>query len=193
MKVTKAQATQNREAILRAAAKQIRSHGFEQMSVAEVARAAGLSHGALYSHFKSKEALQAEAARQSFDDTIAAFTGLGAEAFITTYLSPQHRDNPDMGCPNAALVSEVWRQPAPTQEAFRAGIERFVALSGAAMGEAGDEADRDRAITLFAALVGGMALSRAIGQVDQAYADDLLRAVSSQLQAFLARGGPGAG
>lgn len=192
MKVTKAQASENREAILRAAAGQIRTRGFDQMSVAEVGRAAGLSHGALYSHFKSKEALQAEAARHSFDDTLRAFADLGPEAFLQAYLSAEHREHPEVGCPNAALVSEVWRQPASTQEAFRAGIEGFVALVAQSLGggeQQGDkEGDKDRAMMLLAAMVGGMALSRAVGQVDPAYADEILRAVSGQLTGLIATG-----
>jgi TetR/AcrR family transcriptional regulator, transcriptional repressor for nem operon len=187
MKVTKAQAIENREAIVGAAAQQMRMRGFDQVSVAEVGRAAGLSHGALYSHFKSKEALQTEATRHSFDDTIRAFTGLSPDAFLQTYLSVDHRNHPELGCPNAALVSEVWRQPVATQEAFRAGIERFVALVSATLAGDDGQEDKDRAVFLFAAMVGGMALSRAVAQVDQPYADDLLRAVSSQMAGLIDR------
>ncbi|WP_343616651.1 TetR/AcrR family transcriptional regulator [Novosphingobium sp.] len=185
MKVTKAQATENREAILRAAAEQIRLRGFDQMSVAEVARAASLSHGALYSHFKSKEVLQAEATRHSFDDTISTFTGLSPDAFVQTYFSVDHRNHPELGCPNAALVSEIWRQPPATQQAFRAGIERFVELVSETLTGSDGQENRDRAVLLFAAMVGGMALSRAVSQVDQAFADDILRAVSSQMAGLI--------
>lgn len=185
MKVTKAQATENRDAILHAAAEQIRARGFDQMSVAEVARAAGLTHGALYSHFKSKEGLKAEATGHTFEATAHAFTGLAPDEFLGRYLSSDHRDNPQAGCPNAALVSEVWRQPTETQEAFREGLGRFVDLTDASLALADGRSDHDRAIMVFAAMVGGLALSRAIHAVDQAGADTILRAVSSQLAGLI--------
>ena len=119
MKVSKAQASDNRDAIIQAAAAQIRGRGFDQMSVAEVAQAAGLTHGALYSHFKSKDALKTEATTRAFEDCIRAFTGLEPAEFLRNYLSAEHRDNPQAGCPTAALVSEVSRQSAGSQAAFR--------------------------------------------------------------------------
>lgn len=185
MKVSKAQATQNRGAIVQAAAAQIRDRGFDQVSVADVARAAGLTHGALYSHFTSKEALQAEATRESFRETLSAFSGLSAEEFLKCYLSPQHRDNASAGCPNAALVSEVWRQPAETQRAFLEGLLGFINLTGDTLGCDAREHGRDRALTIFAALVGGLAISRAVRNVDRAVSDDILRAIASQITSLI--------
>lgn len=185
MKVSKEQASENRNAILRAAAAGIREHGFDQTSVAEVARAAGLTHGALYAHFKSKEALAAEATAVAFSDTLKAFTGVAGPEFLARYLSPMHRDNPAQGCPNASLVTEVWRQPAATREAFRDGLEHFVDLAATTFAAKDDPAARDRAIAMLAAMVGGLALSRAIRDVDDAASDDILRAVAAQLHTML--------
>lgn len=181
MKVTKAQATENRDAILKAASGEIRSRGFENVSVAGVAKAAGLTHGALYSHFKSRDALQAEATRRAFNDTVEAFAGLDLAELAQRYLSHEHRDHAEFGCPNAALVSEVWRQPKEIQEAFREGIQSFLKMVGDALDE-GEGANPDRAITLFSTMVGGLALSRAIAKVDAAGSDRILRAISSQIQ-----------
>jgi len=185
MKVSKAQASQNRGAIVQAAAAQIRDRGFDQVSVADVARAAGLTHGALYSHFTSKEALQAEATRESFRETLSAFSSLSAEEFLKRYLSPEHRDNASAGCPNAALVSEVWRQPAETQRAFLEGLLGFINLTGDTLGCDSPEHGRDPALTIFAALVGGLAISRAVRNVDRAVSDDILRAISSQIKSLI--------
>jgi AcrR family transcriptional regulator len=74
MKVSKSQAADNRGAILKAAAAQIRRQGLEHTSVIEVARVAGLTHGALYSHFQSKDALTAEAMTCAFEDCLREFT-----------------------------------------------------------------------------------------------------------------------
>ena len=185
MKVSKAKATENRDAILRAAAAGIREHGFDQTSVAEVARAAGLTHGALYAHFKSKEALAAEATAAAFSETLGVFADVGAAEFLARYLSPAHRDHPAQGCPNAALATEVWRQSAATRAAFAEGMERFIERAAQAFAPGDDPQARDRATMIFAAMVGGLALSRAIRDVDGAASDDILRAVASQLQALL--------
>ena len=184
MKVSKAQTTENRDAILRAAAGQIRARGYDQMSMADVARASNLTHGAVYNHFRSKEALQAEATRYAFEDTAGAFMGLPIDAFLKRYLSPQHRDNPVSGCPNAALVSEVARQPAEIREAFRDGLLRFLAMSEEKLAAAGINQAREAAVAMFAAMVGGLALSRAVRGVDDAAAEEILQAVSNQLENF---------
>ncbi|KUR75011.1 TetR/AcrR family transcriptional regulator [Novosphingobium sp. FSW06-99] len=185
MKVSKAQASENRDAIIRAAAAQLRLRGFDQMSVAEVARAAGLTHGALYSHFKSKDELAAAAIRAAFAQTLQAFTGASMDDFLAWYLSASHRDHPEAGCPNAALAGEVARQPATTQQAFRDGLENFVGLAGETLERAGREHGRDRVITVFAAMVGGLALSRAIRDADPAGSDAILQAIASQIQALI--------
>jgi TetR/AcrR family transcriptional regulator, transcriptional repressor for nem operon len=181
MKVSKSKASDNRDAILAAASTQIRGRGLDQTSVADVARAAGLTHGALYSHFQSKDALTAEAMTCAFADCLREFTGLPAEEFLQRYLSTEHRDNPEVGCPTAALVSEVARQPAELRTAFRGGVDRFIALAGKSLEAVGAEHGHDRAVLMFAAMVGGLALSRAIRDVDGAGSSDILRAVRKQL------------
>jgi TetR/AcrR family transcriptional repressor of nem operon len=181
MKVSKSKASDNRDAILMAASTQIRGRGLDQTSVADVARAAGLTHGALYSHFQSKDALTTEAMTCAFEGCLREFTGLPAAEFLQRYLSTEHRDHPEVGCPTAALVSEVARQPAELKAAFRSGVDRFIALAGKSLEAVGAEHGHDRAVLMFAAMVGGLALSRAVKDVDVSGSADILRAVSNQL------------
>ena len=181
MKVSKAKASDNRDAILRATSAQMRGRGLSQTSVAEVARAADLTHGALYSHFQSKDALTTEALKCAFADCLREFSDLPARKFVQRYLSAEHRDHPEVGCPAAALVSEIPRQPAELQAAFRSGIDRFIALTGESLEAASAKHGHDRAVLIFAAMVGGLALSRAIRNVDATGASDILRAVRTQL------------
>jgi TetR/AcrR family transcriptional repressor of nem operon len=185
MKVSKAQAADNREAILKAASAQMRSRGLGETSVAEVSRAAGLTPGALYSHFQSKDELSAQAMTCAFDDCVREFTGVPAPKFLQRYLSTQHRDNPDVGCPTAALVSEIARQPVQLQAAFNDGVDRFIALARESLEKSGAEYGRDRAVLMFAAMVGGLALSRAIRNVDESTSTEILRAVSKQLRLLI--------
>jgi TetR/AcrR family transcriptional repressor of nem operon len=181
MKVSKSKASDNRDAILQAASTQMRSRGLEQISVADVARASGLTHGALYSHFASKDALTTEALKCAFADCAREFAGLPAPQFLKRYLSTEHRDHPEVGCPTAALVSEVARQPKELQEAFRSGVDRFVAMTGESLEAVDAEHGHDRAALVFAAMVGGLAISRAIRDVDASGSADILRAVKKQL------------
>ena len=181
MKVSKSKASDNRDAILQAASTQMRSRGLDQTSIADVARASGLTHGALYSHFGSKDALTTEALKCAFADCLRDFTGLSAPQFMKRYLSTEHRDHPEQGCPAAALISEIPRQPAEVQTAFRGGVDRFVALAGESLEAEGAEHGHDRAVFMFAAMVGGLALARAIRGVDDSGSADILRAVKKQL------------
>lgn len=186
MKISKAQASSNRDAIVHAAASQLRARGFDRMSVADVARTAGLTHGALYSHFKSKEILNAEAARVAFEDCAREFSGLPPHEFFERYLSPEHRDNSAEGCPTSALVSEMRRQPQLSRDVFHAGVEQFIRLASESLKSVGAEHSHDRAVLVFAAMVGGLALSRAVYNVDGTGSDDILRAVRSQLELLIA-------
>ncbi|WCM18312.1 TetR/AcrR family transcriptional regulator [Paraburkholderia bryophila] len=193
MKVTKAQATENRAAIEKAAATLVRERGFDQTSVSAVAAAAGLTHGALYSHYESKEALATAATGLAFEDTLKAFGGLSAEEFVQLYLSAAHRDNPQLGCPNAALVSEVWRQSVATREAFCDGLQRYVEFI-AKMLVTGDEAkSRSAAVTMLATMVGAIALSRAIRDIDLEYSDEILKDVSTHIARFIEGCAPNGG
>lgn len=79
------------------------------------------------------------------------------------------------------MVSEIPRQPAELQAAFRSGVDRFVALAGESLEAVGAEHGRDRAVFMFAAMVGGLALAREIRNVDESGSADILRAVKKQL------------
>src|SRR3984957_4774795 len=181
MKVSKSKAADNRDAILQAAADQMRGRGLDQTSIADVARASGLTHGALYNHFGSKDALTTEALKLSFAQCLREFTGLSAPQFMKRYLSTGHRDHPEQGCPAAALVSEISRQPAELQTAFRGGVDRFVALAGESLEAAGAEHGHDRAVFIFASVVCGLSLGRAIRDFDDSGSADIHRAVKKQL------------
>jgi TetR/AcrR family transcriptional repressor of nem operon len=189
MKVSKQQASENRDAIVQVAAAQIRERGFSQMSVAEVAKAAGLTHGALYSHFASKEALQAAAIERAFKDCVAEFSGLTPEQFLGRYMSAQHRDDVGHGCPTAALVCEMRWQSEEAQTAFYDGFTRFAALTGDSLGSGKAAGKQDLTMLAFAAMTGGIAISRAIRGVNEAASDAILLAVAGQLRQVMSASG----
>jgi TetR/AcrR family transcriptional repressor of nem operon len=193
VKVSKEQAAQHRAAIVEAAARLFRERGLDGVGVAEITRAAGLTHGGFYGHFASKEALAEEACARSFEAVAErlAMSG-GLDAFLGAYLSPRHRDDPGNGCPMAALASEIPRRDEALQVSFGAGVAAYVdALADAlhAQGLARPEA-RARAILLLAALVGGLALARATSHAQPELSDELLATLRRELTATARPGHP---
>src|SRR3954447_22259161 len=123
MRYPKDQKQATRRRILEAAGRRFKQDGIDGAGVAAVMSDAGLTNGAFYAHFESKEDLvahvladQLRSQRQSLDSEPSDRAGL--EAFIRAYLSPQHRDQSADGCPSAALLDEIARRPATTRQAF---------------------------------------------------------------------------
>src|SRR5881392_479875 len=123
MRYTKDHKQATRQRILEAAGRRFKQDGIEGAGVAAVMSDAGLTNGAFYGHFRSKEDLvanvladQLRAQRRSFDAQPAGRAGI--EAFIRAYLSPEHRDESADGCPSAALIDEIARRPATTRQVF---------------------------------------------------------------------------
>ena len=176
MKVSKAQVAENRRAIVQAAARMYRERGFAGVGVADITRAAGLTHGGLYRHFESKEALAAEATKRAFEWKLSDLETPDVDAksgdakflqtAVATYLSPLHRDSVGEGCPVAALASDAARETGAVADAFAQGIGRYMALfarwrpDGSQAAQIEPE-DRARAISMLSTMVGGLILARA--------------------------------
>jgi TetR/AcrR family transcriptional repressor of nem operon len=176
MKVSKIQVDENRRAILAAAGKLFRARGFDGVSIAEVMQAAGLTHGAFYGYFRSKDELVAA----TLSELTASTRKPGPYAEETAkYLSTTHRDDCVGGCPVAALGSETIRQSTPVRAAMTGGIERMVArLAQTAPGET-EDARRRAALSACAAMVGALILSRAVD--DPALSEALLAATRERI------------
>ena len=205
MKVSKAQAAENRQGILDAAARLYRERGLGGVGVADITRDAGLTHGGLYRHFASKEALVQEACAQAFAWSIPPVPGGVAPASVADcirgYLSPAHRDAPGTGCPVAALAVDAARAPGDgLSQVFAEGIERNIArfaqlLAESAPPPAPDQdaqevaaAHRARAMQVLATLVGGLVLARATAAAQPALSQEWLETLQRQLIAGLDAG-----
>ena len=108
--------TQTRDRIVRNAARKFRAEGLSGPGVASVMRASGLTVGGFYKHFRSKDELLAEAIAQAFSDSEKVYSSLQNvpredrwRELVRLYLSPEHCDHPDTGCPVAALAPEIAR------------------------------------------------------------------------------------
>jgi TetR/AcrR family transcriptional regulator, transcriptional repressor for nem operon len=172
MKVSREQAAKNRARVVEVAGEQFRAHGFDGIGVADLMKQAGLTHGGFYGNFSSKDELAAEASRHAIDKTIERIRQEvdGAkkplEAFVSLYLSPEHRDALANGCVLAALASDAARGSAKLRAGFELGIERYAELLEPMMDGETVAKRHEAAMGLLATLVGGLILSRTIASPD---------------------------
>ena len=160
-----------RQRILEAAGRRIKQDGIDGAGVAAVMSDAGLTNGAFYAHFASKEDLvanvladQLRAQRQNFDSQPPAREGL--EAFIRAYLSPEHRDQRADGCPSAALLDEIARRPAATRQVFTDELLSTADDIAARLDPTDAEAARTDALTILGFMIGALQLARALADRD---------------------------
>lgn len=173
MKVTKAQAQENKARIVATAAALFRERGFEGVGLAELMAASGFTHGGFYNHFGSKADLMAEATACSLAETAARSRGTDVATFLDVYLSRQHRDARGDGCTLAALGGDAARQPDAVRATFAAGIEQMLQVLVESSAGADVPLTREMLIDLIARAVGAIVLSRACPD-DSPLADEVL-------------------
>lgn len=189
MKVSGAKAAENRAALVETAQKLLKERGFDGACVAEISREAGLTQGALYSRFKSRDALTAEALRTSLADSSAAVRALrdsapdAIGAYLDTYVCDEHLKDPGKGCMLAACVSDLPRQTEEIAAAFAGGFQQLITeLQAAFPAGTPPAAARRRAVTLLCATVGGVALARAVNAGDPCLAKEMVDALRLELE-----------
>ena len=168
---------ETRRRIIESAGRRLKKDGIDGSGVATLMKDAGLTNGAFYAHFTSKDDLVATAVaeqlRQQQTSVGTAPPGrAGLEQFVREYLSTEHRDIPEDGCPSAALLDEIGRSTHATKQAFTDGL--LAAIDGMAARLAPDDPQsaRVKALTVFGMMVGAMQLSRAL--TDRRLADAVL-------------------
>lgn len=174
------------ERILAAAARAIRRGGFQGVGVADIMKEAGLTHGGFYAHFRSRDALLAEALVRAGQDSAhrvnqatAARQARGAStlrALVEGYLSDRHLGDLEAGCPVAALASEMPRQAAEVREVSAQRVRDLVAAVRRALPKG---AAPDSGAAISSQLVGALQLARALG--DNADGRALLKATRQAL------------
>jgi TetR/AcrR family transcriptional repressor of nem operon len=186
--VKREQSDENREALLATASRLFRERGIDGVGVAEIAREAGLTHGALYAHFRSKDDLATEAFSQGLALSREAFRGKAARrkhsvsGYLDYLLSPLNRDDPGMSCPMTASASEIGRHGKDISARFAKGFQDKASAFEAVLDEAIPEAERRRlAMTIVAAEIGAMAVARAVAKSDPSLSDEILKAVHAVL------------
>jgi TetR/AcrR family transcriptional repressor of nem operon len=187
MRVTKQVAAANRRRILSAAARLFREQGIDGAGVDAITEAAGLTPGAFYSQFDSKEAVVAEALRLVLDESrdLWARDANGQdqsdalERIIDRYLSRGHRDSPGAGCAVAALGSDMARQPGKIRDVFTERLGESLEILAKLVPAKTASRRYDAAIRLFSTMVGALILARAVR--DEALSRRILQATANGL------------
>jgi TetR/AcrR family transcriptional repressor of nem operon len=156
--------------ILEAAARAIRRSGYAGTGVADIMKEAGLTHGGFYAHFESREAMLAEAADRAGAQSVATLERFVAQvppkeafrALVTAYLSKGHVESAEVGCPVAALGSEMPRQAPEVRRAATRRIKEMIDLVSRHSPGWGEPGAHERALIATATMVGALVLARAV-------------------------------
>jgi AcrR family transcriptional regulator len=179
MRYTSDHSEETRARILEAAGRQFREHGYGGVGIDALARAAGVTSGAFYGHFRSKAAAFSVAAtaglttlRHGVDRFRAEYASGWREAFSTFYLGRGHRRDLAGGCVLPSLTAAVGRADPATRAAFE---KELLKVATALTRDVGD--DRTEAWPLLALLAGGVMLARAVE--DATLADEIAASVQA--------------
>jgi TetR/AcrR family transcriptional repressor of nem operon len=168
-----------RQRMIDASARRFKNDGFDGAGISTLVADAGLTNGAFYGHFTSKDDLIATVVGEQICAQVAIVEALppgleSVEFFVREYLSPAHRDDPGNGCPSAALLDEITRQNRATREAYTAGAKSMIAAIARLLDGEDDQSAQDHAIGLYTLLVSSLQLSRAVN--DPELSDRILAA-----------------
>ena len=158
------------ERIVAVAARAIRRSGYDGTGVADIMKEAGLTHGAFYAHFTSREAMLAEAVGRACAESAAAAAGAVASvrpdrslaSMLRAYLSREHLQHAEMGCPLAALGSETSRQTPEVRRVATRHIKEMIDLVARQLPDWGQPGAHQRALVTVATMVGALLLARAV-------------------------------
>ncbi|WP_078310837.1 MULTISPECIES: TetR/AcrR family transcriptional regulator [unclassified Mycobacterium] len=171
-----------RRRMIESAGRRFKSDGIDGSGIATLVADAGLTNGAFYGHFSSKDDLVATVVAQQLEDQVAVVNSLPAgldsvEAFLREYLSPAHRHDLAGGCPSAALLDEIGRCDVTIREAYTDGASSMIEAIARHLDDGDPQRTNERAIGLFSLLVGSLQAARAV--TDTALSDRILAAAFS--------------
>ena len=169
MRVSRTQAAENRQTAISVASRLFREHGFEGIGIKDLMKGAGLTQGAFYKQFASKDDLATQASRRALENSSRRWSAAATAnpkdplgAVIAFYLSMAHRAERMDGCPVVALGSDAARQGADVKASFEAGIREYLEMLGNWVSEADGEEPGGKAMAILSTMVGAVLLSRAV-------------------------------
>lgn len=190
MRYVKGHGLQTRSRIVEKASYGLRQRGADGMSVVDLMKLVGLTHGGFYSHFESREALVVEAFALAMDRTVSNWLklvqGMPVEkqfdAVVEGYLSPGHRDNRAHGCVLPALGIDIARSNPKARRVFAKKLDSMINMVARLFPEKSPKQAREIATGALATMMGSIVLARAVG--DRKLSNEILaggrRALRSQ-------------
>ncbi|WP_410612489.1 TetR/AcrR family transcriptional regulator [Amycolatopsis sp. lyj-109] len=177
MRYGKEHKLETRQRIIESAGRRFKRDGIDGSGVATLMKDAGLTNGAFYAHFESKEDLVATAVAEQLHGQREWLTSFepgraGIEAMVRAYLSPEHRDNPEEGYPSAALLDEMSRCADSTKQAYTDSLLGIIDDIAVRLAPHDPPSARIRVLGVYALMVGTLQLSRTLA--DRHLADDVL-------------------
>ena len=168
---------ETRRRIIESAGRRLKQDGIDGSGIAALMTDAGLTNGAFYAHFESKDDLVANVVADQLATQRAVLASLpegraALEEFVREYLAPHHRDHPSTGCPSAALLDEIGRCDEAVRDSYTQGMQSIVDVIAAHLSPHDPSAGRTRAVGLFTVLVATLQLARAVS--DRKLSDDIL-------------------
>jgi len=177
MRVSRVQAEENRQTVITVASRLFREHGFDGIGLKDLMEGAGLTQGAFYKQFASKEDLAAQASKRALESATHRWSVAAAAnpedplgAVIAFYLSMDHRGEKMDGCPVVALGSDAARQGVDVKASFEAGIREYLEILCSMIAGVDDEEINSKAMAVLSTMVGAVVLSRVVNDPDLAQA-----------------------
>jgi TetR/AcrR family transcriptional repressor of nem operon len=187
MRVSRVQASENRQTVINVASRLFREHGFDGIGLKDLMEGAGLTQGAFYKQFSSKDDLAAQATARALEGAtrrclaaIAASPEDPLGAVIGYYLSNKHREGRMDGCPLVALGSDAARQGEGVKASFEAGIKAHLNVFESLIFAAGNKKPGGKAMATLSMMVGALMLSRVVNDPD--FAQSFLDAAAEQVR-----------
>src|SRR5213592_2833275 len=163
MRVSRTQASENCQTVINVASRLFRERGFDGIGLKDLMEGAGLTQGAFYKQFASKEVLAVEASKRALESAARRWSDAAEQnpddplgAVIGFYLSGDHREEKMDGCPIVALGSDAARQGSDVKAAFEAGIKEYLEMLGCWVGEADGEEPNGKAMAILSTMVGAV-------------------------------------
>jgi TetR/AcrR family transcriptional repressor of nem operon len=191
MRVSRIQAAENRETVINVASRLFRERGFDGIGLKDLMRGAGLTQGAFYKQFASKEDLAVQASRRALESAFSRWSAATAAkpedplgAVMAFYLSMEHREEKMDGCPIVALGSDAARQGNDVKASFEAGIKAHLEVLGRMVPAMDGKEPEGKAMAILSTMVGAVTLSRIVNNPDLAQA--FLDAAAKQVRESVA-------
>jgi TetR/AcrR family transcriptional repressor of nem operon len=177
MRFEKGHKENTRKRIIEVASRRFRRDGIANSGLAGIMAEAGLTNGAFYPHFDSKDTLVKEALSIALKEQHSALTNdvtgvTSIEDAIRRYLNKSHLSGCDKGCPSAALLPEIGRQPESTKKMYEEAYRSYVEGLAMLLPEPESAKSRRQAATIFSLMVGTIQIARAVS--DPQFAAEIL-------------------